>query len=205
MNLDKCLFPFWALIATAISANAGVQTLTPACVLDFDNPSPDPNVCVVQGGEIYGYYGSNSSPWVGVQLIGSASVTYLISTGTGKYGDSDFPAALSGSVSSGSSGTWTDSVTLFERDAVTVFSNVPVGDTANVGFRVASGSDYYYGYINFTVTTDSSVTINTVSYENVLNTSISIAAVPEPATSAIGLGLMAFAGVCAARSKKDRR
>ena len=75
--------------------------------------------------------------------------------------------------------------------------------TQNVGFRLfISGSDHY-GWANITLVTNG-ILINNWAYESIAGASIMAGVVPEPANSAVGLGLLALgaAGVSAYKRKK---
>jgi len=85
-------------------------------------------------------------------------------------------------------------------------SGFTTGNAGYVGFRFAIAGATHYGWARLTFDTSSTggVTIHEWAYENVANTNIQIAAVPEPAHFATGLGLLAL-GAAGLRRWRGRR
>ena len=73
------------------------------------------------------------------------------------------------------------------------------------GLQMLSGTDAYYGWvsINYVVGSPNQVTVNAFAFENQLNTPITVAAVPEPASLAMvaGAGAAFVAAVYRRRSR----
>lgn len=103
------------------------------------------------------------------------SIAWLVSSGT--------ISLLSAGASVGS-GTYSSSDPNFGGDWKSGIS------PGYAGLQMTSGSDVYYGWtsINYVVGSPNQVTVTAFAFENQPNTPITVAAVPEPTTSALALG-----------------
>ena len=71
------------------------------------------------------------------------------------------------------------------------------------GLKMLSGSDAYYGWvsINYVISSPNQATVTAFAFENLPNTPITVAAVPEPAS----LAMVAGAGAAFAAAVYRRR
>lgn len=94
-------------------------------------------------------------------------------------------------------GSPTENINLAMFDYNTNTGSWTLGETAYVGFGFGSGTDFNYGWIEFTVG-DGEMTMSGWAYESDVNKSITVGQIPAPGA----LSLLAVAGIASRRRRR---
>jgi len=94
-------------------------------------------------------------------------------------------------------GGGSENINLSMYDFVTDTGNWNLGETGYVGFGFGSGTDFNYGWIEFTIN-DGEMSMTGFAYNDVVNESITVGQIPAPAA----LSLLAIAGIASRRRRR---
>ena len=94
-------------------------------------------------------------------------------------------------------GGGSENINLSMYDFVTDTGNWNLGETGYVGFGFGSGTDFNYGWIEFTIN-EGEMSMTGFAYNDVVNESITVGQIPAPAA----LSLLAIAGIASRRRRR---
>lgn len=94
-------------------------------------------------------------------------------------------------------GGGSENINLSMYDFVTDTGNWNLGETGYVGFGFGSGTDFNYGWIEFTIN-EGVMSMTGFAYNDVVNESITVGQIPAPAA----LSLLAIAGIASRRRRR---
>ena len=202
--------------AAAASAPQAVATIVYSGPLSTQLTVPNPsanasvglNVDGVGGDDFILSYNSSSRSFnVDAQSTGSISDVFPVT----------HAASYALGVPVNATGTYTKSPMLL-RDYSTPAGNFSAGSTGYIGFKLASGANFNYGWIGVTLpstdTSGQSLLINGWAYENTVNTAIAAGAVVTPGPSSVpdapsaavtGLAALSLGAAGLARRRANRQ
>ncbi len=94
-------------------------------------------------------------------------------------------------------GGGSENINLSMYDFVTDTGNWNLGETGYVGFGFGSGTDFNYGWIEFTIN-EGEMSMTGFAYNDEVNQSITVGQIPAPAA----LSLLAIAGIASRRRRR---